>query len=176
MLAQDTIVGNSATSTDALYSGGGVHFAPEGTTFEMSGSIVSGNTAAAGPVDIGIGKSTTVSGAMTANDSLLGDVDSRLTITGAGNVSSTTPGVGALADNGGPTKTMALLTGSAALDAGPATVVTFPGNDYDQRGTGFARVVGTRADIGAFETQAPPAPTTTTTVAADEPVAPAFTG
>jgi hypothetical protein len=69
---------------------------------------------------------------------------------------------------------MALLAGSAALDAGPATVVKFPGNDYDQRGVGFARVVGTRADIGAFETQAPE-PTTTTT-ATDEPVVPAFTG
>ena len=176
MLAQDTIVGNSATSTDAQYSGGGLHFVPNGMTFDMSGTIVSGNTSATGPADIGIGTAPTVSGAMTANDSLLGEVDSRLTITGAGNVSSTTPGVGALADNGGPTKTMALLTGSAALDAGPATVVTFPGNDFDQRGTGFARVVGTRADIGAFETQAPPAPTTTTTVASDEPVAPAFTG
>jgi len=174
-LAQNTIVGNNATSTDALYSGGGLHFEPLGLTLEMSGTIVSGNTAAAGPADIGIGSSNTVSGAITANDSLLGDVDSRLAVNGSGNVSAITPGVGALADNGGPTKTRALLADSAALDAGPATVATFPGNAYDQRGAGFARVVGTRADIGAFEIQAEP-PATTTTVTPDEPVAPAFTG
>ena len=180
-LAQDTIVGNDSTSTDPLYGGGGLHFDPYYTVFEMSGTIVSGNTAAAGPADIGIGGVKTVSGAMTANDSLLGDVDSRLVVTGSGNVSSTTPGVGALADNGGTTRTMALLAGSAALDAGPATVATFPGNAFDQRGTGFARVSGTKSDIGAFEVQAaPPAPTTTTesttTTALSEPVAPAFTG
>jgi hypothetical protein len=69
---------------------------------------------------------------------------------------------------------MVLLAGSAALDAGPATVVPFPGNDYDQRGVGFARVVGTRADIGAFETQADPEPTTTT--APNGEVVPNFTG
>lgn len=176
-LAQDTIVGNSSTSTDSLYSGGGVHFTDRlGTTFELSGTIISGNSAAAGPADIGAGDAQMVSATMTANDSLLGEVDSRITVAGAGNVSSTTPGVGALANNGGPTKTMALLADSAALDAGPATVATFPGNTYDQRGAGFARVVGTRADIGAFEAQAPEPEPTTTTTASSEPVVPAFTG
>jgi hypothetical protein len=173
-LAQDTIVGNSSFSTDALYSGGGVHFTDRlGTIFEVSGTIISGNSAAAGPADIGAGNAQMVSALMGSSDSLLGEVDSRITVTGAGNVSSTTPGVGALANNGGPTKTMALLADSTALDAGPATVATFPGNTYDQRGAGFARVVGTRADIGAFETQAPePTPTT---VPGGE-VVPNFTG
>ena len=180
-LFMDTISGNSSTSTDALYSVGGIHlnggnglYSPAELT--MVGTIVSGNTAAAGPADIAIGDSS-VSGvySISVDDSLIGDVDSRLTITGSGNVTSTSPGLGALADNGGLTKTMALLTGSAALDAGPSVIPTFTGNSYDQRGAGFARVVGTRADIGAFETQAPePEPTTTT--ASSEPVIPTFAG
>lgn len=54
-----------------------------------------------------------------------------------------------LADNGGPTWTLALGDGSPAIDAG-----SNPDNlDFDQRGTGFARVSGTAADIGAFEVQ-----------------------
>ena len=186
--AQDTIVGNSATSTDALYSGGGLHFSATATTIDLTGTIVSGNTSVAGPADIGIGEGSATAGAITANDSLLGDVDARIAVTGANNIDSTTPGVGVLADNGGLTKTMALLTGSAAIDSGPATVFTFAGGFYDQRGIGFDRVVGARADIGAFEVQPPPPePTTTTTepsepttstttTASSEPVVPAFTG
>lgn len=57
------------------------------------------------------------------------------------------PRVGALANNGGPTQTHALLAGSPAIDAGDSSY--FPGND--QRGAGFPRVRGGRLDIGAFE-------------------------
>jgi len=187
-LFMDTISGNSATSTDALYSGGGVHLyggLTNPVTLTMVGTIVSGNTAVAGPADIGVGTSSTSGpNPVSINDSLIGDIDSRLTVTGTGNVTSTTPGLGVLADNGGPTMTMELLSTSAAVDAGPSVVPTFTGNSFDQRGSGFARVVGTKSDIGSFEIQAePPAtttttapPATTTTVTPDEPVAPAFTG
>ncbi len=64
------------------------------------------------------------------------------------------PRLGPLADNGGPTQTHALLSGSPALDAGdPAagTTLTFP--KWDQRGQGFSRIVDGRLDIGAFEAQ-----------------------
>ena len=47
--------------------------------------------------------------------------------------------LGALADNGGPTLTMAPLPGSAALDAGSDADAIGP---TDQRGTGFARISG----------------------------------
>jgi len=62
------------------------------------------------------------------------------------------PNLSALANNGGFTQTMSLLAGSPAIDAGsnavvPAGVVT------DQRGSGFARIGNTTADIGAFEVQ-----------------------
>ena len=57
------------------------------------------------------------------------------------------PMLAPLADNGGRTLTHALLSGSPAIDAGNNA----QGLLYDQRGIGFPRVRGTRADIGAFE-------------------------
>jgi len=57
------------------------------------------------------------------------------------------PLLGPLANNGGPTETHALLTGSPAIDAGSNPLAL----DFDQRGSGFPRVVGGQADIGAFE-------------------------
>jgi len=57
----------------------------------------------------------------------------------------TDAGIGALADNGGPTQTHALLAGSPAIDA--ADAAASPATD--QRGT--ARPQGAGHDIGAFE-------------------------
>jgi hypothetical protein len=53
-----------------------------------------------------------------------------------------------LAFHGGPTRTHALQATSPAINAGNADGLT-----TDQRGTGFARVVGAKADIGAYERQ-----------------------
>ncbi len=69
---------------------------------------------------------------------------------GIGNF-NTDPLLGSLADNGGFTRTMALLPGSPAIDAGddancPAT---------DQRGV--SRPQGSRCDIGAYEYRSGPA-------------------
>jgi hypothetical protein len=52
-----------------------------------------------------------------------------------------------LANHGGPTRTHAILAGSPAIDAGynPLQLPT------DQRGSGYPRVVGITADIGAYE-------------------------
>ena len=64
------------------------------------------------------------------------------------------PMLGALANNGGPTQTMALLPGSPAIDAGSnALAVDANGNPLttDQRGAGFPRIVGGTVDIGAYE-------------------------
>lgn len=67
----------------------------------------------------------------------------------------------ALADNGGPTKSHALLAGSPALDAGDDSVTGAPLDLMtDQRGAGFARQVDgpdtdttAKVDIGAVEAQ-----------------------
>jgi hypothetical protein len=64
------------------------------------------------------------------------------------------PMLGPLADNGGPTQTMALLPGSPAIDAGDNTGAP----RWDQRGRGYDRIVNGQIDIGAFEVQPGDAP------------------
>jgi hypothetical protein len=62
------------------------------------------------------------------------------------NIITTNPELGTLADNGGPTQTIALGTGSSAIDAGGANT-TCAGTD--QRGA--VRPYGSGCDIGAYE-------------------------
>jgi len=77
---------------------------------------------------------------------------------GIGNLLNMNPALGPLVDNGGPTKTHALLTGSPAIDAGDPLAVEGVGSIplNDQRGIPFGRVKdgdglnGARIDIGAF--------------------------
>jgi len=57
------------------------------------------------------------------------------------------PGLEPLADNGGTTLTHALRPTSPAIEAGNNVT----GVPFDQRGTGYLRVIGANADIGAFE-------------------------
>ncbi len=62
------------------------------------------------------------------------------------------PGLAAaLADNGGPTQTIALLPGSPAVDAGSNALANQYSLTTDQRGAGFPRTVNGTVDIGAFE-------------------------
>jgi hypothetical protein len=59
------------------------------------------------------------------------------------------PMLGPLADNGGPTQTIALQPGSPAIDSGDNTDAP----EFDQRGPGFPRIVNGAIDIGSFEVQ-----------------------
>ncbi len=64
------------------------------------------------------------------------------------------PGTGGLANNGGPTATVALLQGSPAIDAGSASIVGVTVPAIDQRGAlrGSAGLnAGAKPDIGAYE-------------------------
>lgn len=82
-------------------------------------------------------------------------------------VGVTDVGLGPLASNGGATLTHALLAGSPAIEAGtnakiPPDAFDLDGDGifaepipFDQRGTGFSRIVGTTVDIGAYESLAP---------------------
>ncbi len=69
------------------------------------------------------------------------------------------PKLGSLANNGGPTQTLALQAGSPAIDNGnDAVCAASPVNNLDQRGA--PRPAGAHCDIGAFEynTAPPPSP------------------
>jgi parallel beta-helix repeat protein len=154
-IQNSTITNNTSGSTSTADGDGGGGLAingPPGTlrgvpVVVMQSTIVSGNTASAvnGRTDI-----AELTGAqLTANNSAIG-VNNGFTLTGSSG--SNLPFGAALAlqplaNNGGATQTVALGAGSAALDMGsnPASLAN------DQRGTGFARVQGTAADIGAFE-------------------------
>jgi len=62
------------------------------------------------------------------------------------------PNLGPLQDNGGPTPTMALLSGSPAIDSGDDTVcAASPVNNLDQRGV--TRPQSAHCDIGAYEAE-----------------------
>jgi len=75
---------------------------------------------------------------------------------GVGFTNSSSILLGPLADNGGPMQTMALLPGSAAIDAGDDEVCI----TTDQRGV--ARPQGAHCDIGAYEAEVTTGNTTPT--------------
>jgi hypothetical protein len=138
-------------------TGGGIRVGPASVTLENT--IIAGNTAANGAGDT-TGAPTpgpNVDGAVTSNGhNLLGTATDATGFTGTGDQTGANPMLAALADNGGPTQTMALLTGSPAIDAGVAAGATF-----DQRGKprtfddpGVANAATSDGtDIGAFELQ-----------------------
>ncbi len=77
-------------------------------------------------------------------------------LNGPGDIRNTNPLLGPLRNNGGPTKTHALLLGSPAIDAGDPIFNPFvfsPPLLFDQRGALFRRVVNGRIDIGALESK-----------------------
>jgi hypothetical protein len=88
------------------------------------------------------------SGTITSNGFNL-DSDNTCNLTGTGDKPGVSnPLLGPLANNGGPTQTHALLTGSPAIDM---VLSGCPPPATDQRGVG--RPQGTFCDIGAYELQ-----------------------
>lgn len=138
-------------------TGGGIRVGPASVTLENT--IVAGNTAANGLGDPA-GAPTpgpNVDGTITSNGhNLLGVATDAGGFVGTGDKTGANAMLAALANNGGPTRTMALSPGSAAIDAGVAAGATF-----DQRGhprtfndLGVANAATSDGtDIGAFERQ-----------------------
>ena len=140
-LKNSTISNNSATD-----HAGGIH--NDGGTVSLSNTIVAGNTAPTGPDCTGSPSST--------GYSLVGIDDGCTVTTSTGDIVGTAASpvdarLRALADNGGPTGTHALLPNSPALDAGNPATPTGGGacEPTDQRGV--ARPLGAACDIGAYE-------------------------
>jgi len=173
-LVNDTIANNIAAS-----DGGGLDLAYGTAT--INNTIVALNQAGAldlaGDISLypgGLGGTGGTMDTANSHNNLIGIGGSGGLVSGVnGNqVSVANPGLAtALADNGGPTQTIALLKGSPAIDAGSvALAVDANGNPLttDQRGTGFPRIVNNTVDIGAYEFQAP-APLATHLVVTAQP-------
>jgi hypothetical protein len=165
-----TIAYNTEPSTGAGL-GGGLNI-DQGTA-TLDNTIVALNTdgtsASSPPDNLFLDGSGTVSPASANNLTGAGGGNSGLQSGINGNlVGVANPDLGALASNGGPTQTIALLVGSPAIHAGSATLDVDPEGSAlatDQRGTGFPRKVNGFVDIGAFEVQVVtnnPAPILTT--------------
>jgi hypothetical protein len=159
-----TVAGNTSVAGQQHANGprgraGGGGIAIESGSATLTNTIVAKNTAdpAAGP---------DVNGRFTGSFNLIGDGTGETGLTNGvdGNQVGTSaspidPLLAALADNDGPTQTMALLPGSRAIDRGNASGVT-----TDQRGRPRRIDIpsvtnangGDGSDIGAFEF-APPA-------------------
>jgi hypothetical protein len=153
-LSNSTVSGNTAT-----FGNGGIGNQFIGT-LTISNSTVSGNSTVFGGSGIGneTGGTTILKNTIVANNSPVDcagaiisaghnlSSDGTCGFTASGDQQNTNPLLGPLADNGGPTKTQALLPGSPAIDAASPDC---PPPFTDQRGV--ARPQGPRCDIGAFE-------------------------
>src|SRR6185295_9289735 len=99
----------------------------------------------------------------TATNNLIGDAASAGGITNGVNGNKVGFAVSAvlnttLANNGGPTLTHALVSGSPALNAGSNALALDAANQpltTDQRGIGFQRIIGVAVDIGSYEAVCP---------------------
>lgn len=73
------------------------------------------------------------------------------------------PKLGPLTQNGGPTTTRALLSGSPAIDKGNNSLALDPDGSllvYDERGAGFPRIQNNVVDVGAYEAKSSQCPET----------------
>jgi hypothetical protein len=164
ILSNSTVAGNTATS-----SGGAIFYGGSGTddvslinvTIASNSSATVGAVHALGQISV---KNTIIAnntGAAPANCSsaaLMNDLGNNLEFPGtscgfdlASDVQAN-PLLGPLADNGGPTRTMAPATGSPALNAGDdAACAAAPVSNQDQRGASRSVGAGAHCDIGAYE-------------------------
>lgn len=140
---------NSTFSSNTATSGAGGGIRVEGTA-SIANTIIANSSSSGG--DCYNDNSLTFTGINLVGDGTCSPRNGTDLFGSSG--SPINPFLGALADNGGPTKTMALLTGSPAIDAGDNTVCAAqPINNLDQRGA--TRPKGPNCDIGAYEISQP---------------------
>jgi hypothetical protein len=146
----------------------------ECATLKISNSTISGNGATYGGGDIGNAYVLTIQNSIVANSSSGGNCygtitshgynlssDDTCNLSNTGDLNNTDPQLGSLQYNGGPTQTMALPSGSPAVDAGnPSGCTDNLGHllKTDQRGAPRPDTEDTAegksgCDMGAYELQ-----------------------
>ena len=153
----DLALTNLTLSGNTAFSGGGIFNQTTTGVATLQASILAGNSA--GNCFNAAGSTLVSNGRNVADDNTCPS--------GPGDLPSTNPQLGPLADNGGPTLgapgatsqtlTMALLSGSPAVDRVPASLCPPPSTD--QRGV--PRPQGAACDSGAFESSLTAPPTST---------------
>jgi hypothetical protein len=153
-LRDDTVAGNTG---DVV---GGLDFGPS-TTETVTDTIDATNTSIDGASldDCHVSPTTTLTDGGHNLVGVVGGTDDCAFVNGVnGDLAGTAtspldPDLGALADNGGPTPTQALLSGSPAIAAGNAAdCEAAPVNDRDQRGDPRNATTRLTCDIGAYDT------------------------
>lgn len=141
-----TIAGNGSTAATAgSGAAGGIQVA--GGTATLAGSILAENTASAGASQCGSGTSIA-----SSDYNVLGDLSGCGYTAGTGDVTGVgDAGLAALANNGGPTRTMMLEAGSPAIDVIPAAQALCTTSTTDQRGSARPQPAATPCDAGAVE-------------------------
>lgn len=161
IIANCTITFNRTTGNFGG-SGGGIYSPTVGIGI-LKNTIVANNTVAHGAGSAGQGPD--LFGNFDSRDYNLIENTTGGSITGVTthNITGVDPKLGPLINNGGRTLTHGLLPGSPAINAGHSSNIEQDSSDldgdgnqtepvpFDQRGTGFPRVLDGTVDIGAFE-------------------------
>ncbi len=176
----DLEMNNSTVSQNYAYlSGGGIYHGKTATTYGLTirnttiYNNATTNTIGTGTSGLHIGSATAtgvhgehITNSIIASSSLNSDC----TIIGPGSLETNShnliedgscspalndaPLLESLADNGGPTLTHAIETGSPAINAG-SNAYLLPAMTTDQRGVGYPRIRDNTVDIGAYEYSSP---------------------
>lgn len=149
------VVNSTFTGNSALNNAGGFHRASSNLNVFLRNNVFAGNA-----TTNGVSPDVTASVSVTSLGNNLVGVAGPTSGWIASDLLDQDPLLGALADNGGPTPSHALLDGSPAIDAGQDCVLdqSCADNnlafdlDTDQRG--MPRPAGPATDIGAYEVQA----------------------
>lgn len=158
---------NSTVSSNHASGGGGLTVLD--STVTVINSTVSGNIARAGGGILNEGTVTLINTILANSAERHGNCAAQAPLSGGHNLATevscqlTAPGdqqgiyprLGALAPNGGPTETHALLAGSPAIDAGDDTVCPATDQRGVSRPQGSADDGTAQCDIGAFEVAVP---------------------
>ena len=151
-LSNATLAFNTA-SNDGSPQGGNLYIYPSGAGVTVMNSIIAGGTA-----DNGSENCFGASGQLASQGYNL-ENRNQCAFTAPGDRISTPAKLGSLKNNGGSTNTVALLSGSPAINHGNPSGCTDPSSNppaaitTDQRGV--HRPQGKRCDIGAFEFRTP---------------------
>src|SRR5262249_21704080 len=185
---------NSTFSGNSAFSFGGAIFNGQPGIITVTNSTISGNTAGSVSAGGGIDNQSVSQAALTVINSILagntggncggaaiidgghnidagatcGFTGTRCTVTTGTSFCNTNPqpDPAGLANNGGPTQTIALQAGSLAINAGDEAICAAPPvNNLDQRGFTRPGTGATNCSIGAYEFngQSTPGPTNTPT-------------